>query len=99
MRTFRKNPKAQFRAFRKKLRLKQEDLASLAGVSPETVAKFERGKHVSQDTSQGICIAVFKANAQRNPEAMKKAAQPALEAAERCDRVLSLEPGSQSALD
>jgi transcriptional regulator with XRE-family HTH domain len=93
-----KNRRAQLRKFRKMLRLKQADLAALAGVSAETVARYERGKRVSQDIDERICGTVFKMIAKKNPEAVKQAAQPALEAAEKCDRVLSLEPGSEAAL-
>jgi hypothetical protein len=37
--------------------------------------------------------------AKKNPEAVKQAAQPALEAAEKWERVLSLEPRSEAALE
>jgi len=43
-----KQRRAQLRTFRKALGLKQEELAVLAGVSPEMVARFERCKHVSR---------------------------------------------------
>ena len=94
-----KNRRAQLRKFRKMLRLKQADLAALAGVSAETVARYERGKRVSQDIDERICGTVFKMIAKKNPEAVKQAAQPALEAAEKWERVLSLEPGSEAALE
>jgi transcriptional regulator with XRE-family HTH domain len=42
-----KENRAGLRKARKAVRLKQEELAALAGVSPETVARFERCKHVS----------------------------------------------------
>jgi hypothetical protein len=46
-----------------------------------------------------IYVALFRVIAQRNPEAMRKAAQPALEAAEKWERVLSVQPGSDLALE
>jgi len=93
-----KNRRAQLRRFRKVLRLKQEVLATLAGVTPEMVSRFERGKHVSRIVEERVTKAIFRTIAKKNPEAVKQAAQPALEAAEKCDRVLSLEPGSEAAL-
>jgi len=93
-----KNRRAQLRKFRKTLRLKQKELAVLAGVSAETVARYERGKRVSHDTDERIFGAVFKTVAKKNPEVMKQAAQPVLEAAEQWEKVLSLEPGSEAAL-
>src|SRR3989442_10645857 len=86
------------RRARKMLRLKQEELAVLAGVSPDTVSRFERCKHVSRVVEERVNKAILKAVAKKNPEAMNRAAQPALEATEKCDRVLSLEPGSEAAL-
>jgi transcriptional regulator with XRE-family HTH domain len=81
------------------LRLKQKELAALAGVSPETVARYERGKRVSQDTDARIYGAVFRMIAKKNPEAVNQAAQPALEAAEKWERVLSLKPENEAALE
>ena len=94
-----KKRRAQFRNFRKVLRLKQVELAALAGVSPETIARFERCKHVSLDSDYRIAEAIFRVVAQRNPESVKQAAQPFLEAAQKWDRVLSVEPGSETALE
>jgi len=94
-----KQRRAQLRTFRKALRLKQEELAVLAGVSPEMVARFERCKHVSRIVEEHVTEAIFRTIAKKNPEAVNKAAQPALEAAEKWERVLSLEPGSQPALE
>jgi len=85
-----KNRRAQLRKFRKVLRLKQVEVAVLAGVTPEMVARFERGKHVSRIVEERVTKAIFRTIAEKNPEAVKQAAQPALEAAEKCDRVLSL---------
>jgi hypothetical protein len=70
----------------------------LAGVSPEMVARFERCKHVSRIVEERVTEAIFRALAKKNPEAVNRAAQPALEAAEKWDRVLSLGPGSEAAL-
>ena len=81
------------------LRLKQSELAASAHVSPETIDRYERCKHVSRENDQRICVAVFRVIAQRNPEAVNRAARPVLDAAEKCDRILSLEPGSQPALE
>jgi len=94
-----KNRRAGLRRFRKVLGLKQEELAALACVSPETVAQYERGKPVSEDTDARICGAVFSMIAKKNPEAVNQAAQPALEAAEKWERVLSLEPESEAAIE
>ena len=93
-----KNRRAGLRRFRKVLRLKQEELATLAGVSREMVARFERGKHVSRIVDERVTKALFRTIAKKNPEAVNRAAKPALEAAEKWDRVLSLEPGSEAVL-
>ena len=93
-----KDRRAQLRRFRKVLRLKQVELAVLAGVTPEMVARFERGKHVSRIVEERVTKAIFRTIAKKNPEAVNRAAQPALEWAEKCDRVLSLEPRSEAAL-
>jgi len=94
-----KHRRAQLRTFRKALRLKQKELAVLAGVGPEMVARFERCKHVSRIVEEHVTEAISRTIAKKNPEAVNKAAQPALEAAEKWERVLSLEPGSQPALE
>jgi transcriptional regulator with XRE-family HTH domain len=94
-----KNRRAGLRRFRKILRLKQEELAVLAGVSPEMVARFERCKHVSRIVEERVTEAIFRALAKKNPEAVKQAAQPVLEAAEKWERVLTVEPGSEAALE
>jgi transcriptional regulator with XRE-family HTH domain len=93
-----KKHRAGLRRARKVLRLKQEELAVLAGVSQETVARFERGKHVSRIAGDRVTEAIFRTIAKKNPEAVKQAAQPVLEAAEKWERVLSVEPGSELAL-
>ncbi len=82
-----KKRRAGLRRFRKILRLKQEELAVLAGVSPETVARFERCKHVPRIVEERVTKAIFKMIAKKNPEAVNRAAQPALEAAEKWERV------------
>ncbi len=94
-----KHRRAELRTFRKALRLKQGQLAVLARVSPETVSRFERCKHVSRSVEERVTRAIFSVAAKRNPEAIKQAAQPALDAAEKWDRVLSVEPGSEAALN
>src|ERR1700730_1130 len=94
-----KQRRAQLRTFRKALRLKQEELAVLARVSPEMVARFERCKHVSRIVEERVTEAIFRTIAKKNPEAVKQAAQPVLEAAEKWERVLSVEPGSEAALE
>ena len=94
-----KHRRAGLRRFRKILRLKQEELAVLAGVSPEMVARFERCKHVSRIVEERVTETIFRTIAKKNPEAVKQAAQPVLEAAEKWERILSLEPGSQPALE
>jgi len=94
-----KEHRAGLRSARKVLRLKQEELAVLAGVSPETVARFERGKHVSRIVEERVTKAIFRTIAKKNPETVNQAAQPALEAAEKWEKVLSLEPGSEAALE
>ncbi len=94
-----KEHRAGLRSARKVLRLKQEELAVLAEVSPETVSRFERGKHVSRIVEERVTNVIFKTVAKKNPETVKRAARPALEAAEEWERVLSLEPGSEAALE
>jgi len=94
-----KHRRAGLRRFRKILRLKQEELAVLAGVSPEMVARFERCKHVSRIVEERVTEAIFRTIAKKNPEAVKQAAQPVLEAAEKWERVLSVDPGSEAALE
>ena len=46
-----------------------------------------------------VKLAIFRAVAKRNPEAIKRAAQPVLDAAVQWERVLCLEPGSEAALE
>ena len=46
-----KKRRSQLRYYRKVLHLKQDELATLADVSPEMVARYERGKRASQDTN------------------------------------------------
>jgi transcriptional regulator with XRE-family HTH domain len=83
---------------RKKLKLKQSELAALAGIHQHVLARYERCKRVSHDTDARIAEAIFRAIAKRNPQAVKQAVQPTLEAAEKWERVLSLESGSELAL-
>jgi transcriptional regulator with XRE-family HTH domain len=94
-----KKRRAQLRTFRKMLRLRQSELAALAGVSPETIARYERYKRMSHDTDARIAGAIFRMIAKKNPEAVKQAAQPVLEAAEKWEKILSVEPGSEAALE
>jgi hypothetical protein len=54
---------------------------------------------MSHDTDARIAGAIFKIIAKKNPEAVKQAAQPVLEAAEKWETILSVEPGSKAALD
>jgi hypothetical protein len=46
-----------------------------------------------------VTEAFVRTTAKQNPEAVKQAAQPVLEAAEKWERILSLEPGSEAALE
>ena len=94
-----KKRRAQLRTFRIMLRLKQSELAALAGVSPETVARYERCKRMSHFIDERIYRAVFREIAKENPEAVKRATQPVLDAAEKWERILSVEPGSKAALE
>jgi hypothetical protein len=59
---------------------------------------FERCKHVSRIVEERVTEAIFRTIAKKNPEAVEQAAQPALELAEKWERVLSVEPGSEAAL-
>jgi transcriptional regulator with XRE-family HTH domain len=65
------------------LHLKQSELAALAGIPQQTLARFERGKHVSLTTQDRVTGAIVRMVAKRNPEAFKQAAQPALDEAEK----------------
>jgi len=49
--------------------------------------------------TERVKLAIFRAVARRNPDAIKRAAQPVLDAAVQWERVLSLEPGSEAALE
>jgi len=60
---------------------------------------MEWGKSVSFITQDRITGALVRVAAKRNPEAVRQAVQPTLEAAEKWERVLSLEPGTQLALE
>ena len=86
------------RRMRKRLNLTQSELATLAGVSDRFVVRMERGKNVSFITQDRITGALVRLGAKRNPEAVRQAVQPTLEALEKWERVLSLEPGSELAL-
>lgn len=94
-----KKRRGQLRTFRKMLGLKQSELAVMAGVSRETVARYERCKRVSPDIDARIFGAILKMVAKKNPEPVKQAAQKLLEEAENWEKILSVEPGSQLALD
>ena len=94
-----KKRRAMIRKMRKRLKLKQSELAALAGISHQLLARFERGKHVSLITEDRVTGAIIRMAAKKNPEAVKQAAQPVLEAAEKWERILSLEPGSETALE
>src|SRR6266849_8728043 len=87
------------REIRKKLNLKQSELAALAGVSQQTFARFERHKHVSLINEDRISTALIKTAMQNNPEMVKQATQPALEPADKWQQILYLEPGSEAALE
>jgi len=90
--------RVSMRKMRKRLNLTQSELATLAGVSDRFVVRMERGKSMSFITQDRITGALVRLAAQRNPEAVRQAVQPTLEAAEKWERVLSLEPGSELAL-
>ena len=94
-----KKRRSQLRYYRKVLRLKQDELAALAGVSPQKVARYERCKRVSHDTDARIAEAIFRVAMQRNPEGVNQAAQPVLAEAEKWEKILSVEQGSQLALE
>ena len=94
-----KKRRAMIRKMRKRLKLKQSELAALAGIPHQLLARFERGKHVSLITEDRVTGAIIRMAAKKNPEAVKQAAQPVLEAAEKWERILSLEPGSETALE
>jgi transcriptional regulator with XRE-family HTH domain len=88
------------RAIRKKLKLKQTELAALAGISQQIAARFERGKHVSLTTEDRITGAIIRTTARRNSEQfMEKVVQPLLKAVEECEKIHSVEPGTQLALE
>jgi transcriptional regulator with XRE-family HTH domain len=92
-----KKRRAQMRTSRKMLRLKQSELAALAGVSLETIVRYERCKHVSPETDARIGEAIFRIVAKRNPEMVKQAVQPFLDATEECVKILSVQPGTELA--
>ena len=94
-----KKRRAMIRKMRKRLKLKQSELAVLAGIPQQLLARFERGKHVKLITEDRVTGAIIRMAAKKNPEAVKQAAQPVLEAAEKWERILSLEPGSETALE
>jgi transcriptional regulator with XRE-family HTH domain len=94
-----KKRRSQLRYYRKVLHLKQDELATLADVRPEMVARYERGKRVSQDTDARIVGAIFRMAAKKSPEGVNQAAQPLLAEAEKWEKVLHLEPGSDLALE
>jgi transcriptional regulator with XRE-family HTH domain len=92
-----KKRRAMVRLIRKKLKLTQSELAALAGISQQTLARFERGKHVSLSVEDRVTGAIIRTAAKQNPDAMNRATLPVLEAAEKWEKVLSLEPGSEVA--
>jgi transcriptional regulator with XRE-family HTH domain len=92
-----KKHRAQMRTLRKMLRVKQDELAALAGLTSKTIARYERGKHVSLTIEARVGEALIRMIAKKNPESVKQAAQPMLEWAEKCEKVLSVEPGSELA--
>jgi len=94
-----KKRRTMMRKMRKVLNLKQSELAALAGVSQRVLARFERGKHVSLITEGRISEAIFRVAAKRNPEAVRQGLQPVLEAADKWQQVLYVEPGSEAALE
>jgi transcriptional regulator with XRE-family HTH domain len=87
------------RATRRKLKLKQSELAALAGVSLETVVRYERCKQVSVTTDARIGEAILRMVMKKNPEAVKQAVQPMLEQAEKWEKIHSVEPGTELALE
>jgi len=94
-----KKRRAMMREIRKKLNLRQSELATLAGVSQQTLARFERHKHVSTITEDRISRALVTTAMQNNPEMVKQATQPALEAADKWQQILYMEPGSEAAIE
>ena len=94
-----KKRRADLRRLRKVLRLNQKELAALASVSPETVARYERCKRVSQGTDERMYTAALRVVMQRNPEGVNQAAQPLLAEAEKWEKVVHLEPGRDLALE
>lgn len=92
-----KKRRAGMRYSRKKLKIKQSELATLAGVSLETIVRYERCKHVSRETDSRIGGAILRMVAKQNPEAVKRAVQPFLEATEEFEKILSVEPGTELA--
>ncbi len=94
-----KKRRAGMRISRKKLRLKQSELAALAGVSLETIIRYERCKHVSPETDSRIGGAILRMVMKKYPQAVKRAVQPFLEEAEKWEKIHSVEPGSQLALE
>jgi|SRR5271169_7241248 len=92
-----KKRRAAMRYTRKKLKLKQSELAALAGVSLQTIDRYERCKHVSVETDARIGGAIIRMVAKQNPEIWKQAIQPFLDATEGWEKILSVEPGTELA--
>ncbi len=89
---------AWVRKIRNALRLTQEKLAGLAGISQVGVSRYETGKQVSRITKAHITNAVFRVVAKRDPDTVKQNVQPLLEAAERFEKILGVQPGDEIAL-
>jgi predicted transcriptional regulator len=55
-----KERRAMIRKMRKRLKLKQSELASLAGIPLQLPARLERGKHVSLVTEDRVTGAIIR---------------------------------------
>jgi transcriptional regulator with XRE-family HTH domain len=89
--------RAAMRKMRKALHLTQNELAALAGIPSQLLARFERGKHVSLTNEDRISGAIFKVIAKKNPEAMARAMEPVQQALANYQKILAVEPGSELA--
>jgi hypothetical protein len=79
------------------LQIEQSELATLADVSLETVVRYERCEEVSLETDTRIGSAIVRLVMKRNPELTKRAVQPFLDATEEWEKILSVQPGTESA--
>jgi transcriptional regulator with XRE-family HTH domain len=77
------NHRAGLRKLRTAMRLPQNKLAAMAGVSPSTVLRYERCRCVSEDSDRRIVMALFEEYARRNPPELKRAAKPIHQALEK----------------